>query len=92
MGDLSQREIEAIVAKLSVDMVECKHHYRGWIMHAGKRIGLLHYSRGRKGLSGGAARSFAKDLRLSMRECSEFGRCRFGQDEYFDRVRDRPLS
>lgn len=90
MASLSQREIERIVSKLNVEMVECTHHYRGWVISEGQRVALIHYSRGRKGLAGGAARSFARDLRLSVEEAIEFGRCRFDRSSYFELVDGRP--
>lgn len=90
MPSLSQREIERIVSKLDVAMVECTHHYRGWVIRDGQRVSLIHYSRGRKGLAGGAARSFARDLRLSVDEAVDFGRCRFDASAYFELVEGRP--
>ena len=71
-----------VLAKLKFELVECKHHVRGFFVVDGKRLFAVHYSNGRKDMPGSIPHRFRKSLNLSVDEFHELVGCTLGLEEY----------
>ena len=65
---LTTREAEKLIKKLGFEVVECKHHIRGFLTVDGRRIFPVHCSFGRGDLPGEVPHLFRKSLKLSTAE------------------------
>lgn len=71
-----------VLSKLKFELVECKHHVRGYFVLDGKRLFPVHYSNGRKDMPGSIPHLFRKSLNLSVEEFRELLRCTLDRDMY----------
>jgi hypothetical protein len=79
---LTTTEAAKVCKKLEIEIVECKHHVRGFLIVEGRRIFPVHYSNGRKDLPGDVPHRFRKVLHLSVDEFRAFLECTLSRGEY----------
>jgi hypothetical protein len=79
---LTTAEAAKVCMKMEVELVECKHHVRGFLVVEGRRIFPVHYSNGRKDLPGDIPHRFRKALYLSVEEFQAFLTCTLSRREY----------
>jgi hypothetical protein len=88
---LTTSEAEKICKKLQIELVDCKHHVRGFLVVDGKRILPVHYSNGRKELPGDVPHLFRRSLHLDTDEFLNLLRCSLSRDSYIILLRKRGL-
>jgi hypothetical protein len=88
---LTTAEAARVCKKLEIEIVECKHHVRGFLVVDGRRILPVHYSNGRKDLPGDVPHRFRKALHLSVDEFRSFLECTLSRREYVELLSERGL-
>lgn len=86
---LTTSEAAKVCKKLEIELVECKHHVRGFLIEDGRRILPVHYSNGRKDLPGEVPHLFRKALHLSVEEFRSFLKCTLSREEYIALLNER---
>lgn len=81
---LSTKEAVKLMRKLELELVECKHHLRGFVKIDGKRLFCVHCSFGCKDLPGTVPHRFRKSLRLSTDEFEVLRSCTMGPAQYVE--------
>ena len=71
-----------VLSKLKFELVECKHHVRGFFVLDGKRLFPVHYSNGRKDMPGNIPHLFRKSLNLSAEEFHDLLKCTIDRNMY----------
>lgn len=80
---LSTREALQILSKLKVEVVECSHHYRGFVtLDNGQRLFPVHCSRGNKDLPSNIPHRFRKSLKLTVSEFHNLRSCTMDREAY----------
>jgi hypothetical protein len=86
---LSTKDARRVMTKLGVELVECKHHIRGFVLMNGRRLFPIHCSNGHKDMPKGVAHMFRKSLKLSMEEFARLCGCTLGFAEYVSILRQK---
>ena len=73
--------------KLELELVECKHHLRGFIVVDGRRMFAVHCSFGHKDLPGSIPHRFRRSLKLDDEEFATLRGCTLGPKEYVELLR-----
>jgi hypothetical protein len=88
---LSTKEAVKLMTKLGVELVECKHHVRGFIVYEGRRILPIHCSFGSKELPGHVPQLFRKSLKLTMAEFLVLKSCRIDRTAYLELLKQKGI-
>ena len=88
---LTTAEAAKVFKKLEIEIVECKHHVRGFLVVDGCRIFPVHYSNGRKEMPADVPHRFRKVLHLSVDEFRSFLECTLSRREYIALLSKRGL-
>lgn len=75
--------------KLELELVECKHHIRGFVMIDGKRLFCVHCSFGNKEMPGHIPHKFRRSLRLSQEEFEVLRGCTMGPKQYIELLKTK---
>jgi hypothetical protein len=81
---LTAREAKNIMLKMEVELVQCKHHIRGFFCVNGRRLFPVHCSFGSDALPGNVPNLFRKSIHLSLEEFALFKDCKMSLGEYKD--------
>jgi len=88
---LTTTEAQRVLRKLDCELVECKHHIRGFVMLDGRRLFPIHCSFGRKDLPGDVPHRFRRSLWLSSEEFKGLVSCHMSKVAYFQLLRTKGL-
>jgi hypothetical protein len=86
---LSTKEAIKLIHKLELEIIECKHHVRGFLVLNGRRIFPVHCSFGHKDLPGHVPHLFRKSLMLSVEEFETLRSCRLDRNSYLDLLKQK---
>lgn len=86
---VKKREAAQVFRKLRVEEKSSTHHVAGWIVHGGRKLFLVHYSRGSGDMPGRIGDKFIKSLKLSKEEFVDLRACRMSRYSYMALVRRR---
>ena len=89
---LSTKEAHKLMLKLKLELKECKHHVRGFVVLDGKRLFPVHCSFGSKDLPGNVPHKFRKSLQLDIEEFDRLRACNIGPAEYAQILRSKGLA
>ena len=88
---LNINKVKQIMHKLEVEMVKCKHHYRGFVTYNGVKLFPIHCSLGKKDLPGNVPHRFRKSLKLDIEEFEYLCSCHMKKQEYFQILIDKQI-
>ena len=88
---LTTKEATSLMRKLEIELVECKHHIRGFVTYNGRRLFAVHCSYGTKDLPGNVPHLFRKSLRLSTSEFEILRSCKINRERYLEILKERGL-
>jgi hypothetical protein len=86
---LSTHEALKLMRKLGMEMIESKHHVRGFLTVDGKRHFPVHCALGANDLPGDVADRFRRSLKLTLEEFAVLRGCTMGRDAYIALLRER---
>lgn len=89
--NLSTKEAVRLMSKLRLEMVECKHHVRGFVTHNGRRLFPVHCSFGNKNLPGNVPQQFRQSLCLTPEEFAYLRSCSLDQEGYIALLRSKRI-
>jgi hypothetical protein len=84
---LTTKEAKGVMVKMELQLVECKHHIRGFFCVNGTKVFPVHCSFGSKDLPGNVPNLFRKSIHLSLEEFERFKNCHMNLDEYRELLR-----
>ena len=79
---LKKRDMERVFNKLSIEVVDCKHHVRGYYVHEGKRLLPVYYSFGSSDIPGFVTAKIARSMCLSEDELVRMAKCKISASQY----------
>jgi len=88
---LTTKDACRVLKKLECELVECKHHIRGFVILDGRRMFPVHMSYGRKDLPGDVPHRFRQSLNLTIEEFSALSSCTMSRSKYFEVLREKGL-
>ncbi len=88
---LSAKEVKTLVKKLEIQLVHCKHHYRGYFCYKGTKVIPIFYSHGSKDLPGYVTEKLAKSMQLSKEQIVSLARCRISKAEYIEILKKKEI-
>jgi hypothetical protein len=88
---MTTTDAQRVLNKLQFELVECKHHVRGFFVVNNKRLFAVHYSNGRKDMPGNIPHLFRKSLNLSVDEFHELVKCHIDRNAYLAILNDKGL-
>jgi hypothetical protein len=88
---ISTTDVRRVLHKLDFELVECKHHIRGFFVIDGKKSFAVHCSFGNKDLPGDVPHRFRKSLHLTELEFHELVSCHIDRRRYEQLLRSRGI-
>jgi hypothetical protein len=88
---LTTNDAQRVLKKLAFEVVECKHHVRGFLIVDGKKLFPVHYSFGKKDLPGDIPHRFRRSLNLSLQEFGELVGCSIDRTKYLALLREKGI-